>query len=51
MKYVGSYTDYLELVEDARAYDDVLIAMQAEAEAETIRIREAEAASRRRSRG
>lgn len=51
MKYVGSYTDYLELIEDARAYDDVVIAMQAEGEAETIRAAEAEQARRRSARG
>lgn len=36
MKYVGTYRDYLALLEDARAYDDVLIAMAGDADAAKI---------------
>jgi hypothetical protein len=41
MKYVGTLSDYRLLLQDARAYDDVLIAMAGEAEAERIRKLEA----------
>lgn len=32
MKWVGGYSSYLALMDDARAFDDVLIAMEAEAD-------------------
>lgn len=37
MKYVGGYQAYRLLLEDARAFDDVLLALQGEAEAERIK--------------
>lgn len=33
MKYVGGYGDYLQLLEDERAVDDVLLYMRGEADA------------------
>lgn len=36
MERVGGYLAYLELCEDARAYEDVIITLEAEAEAKTI---------------
>lgn len=44
MKYVGGYRDYLALLEDERAFDDVLIAMSGDAEA--ARVAEMKARSR-----
>ncbi len=44
MDRVGSdYGSYLALCEDARAYDDILIAMHGEADAAKVRRLEAEA--------
>lgn len=37
MLYVGGYESYRLLLEDARAYDDVMIAMAGEADAQKIR--------------
>lgn len=42
MERVGGYLAYLELCENARAYDDVVITLEAEAEAEAIRKLEAQ---------
>ena len=41
-EFVGGYTSYLALLDDARAYDDVLIIMagKAEGEAKARRIEE-----------
>ena len=36
MKYVGGYLDYLALLEDSRAVEDVLLFMQGEGEARRI---------------
>lgn len=36
MDRVGGYLDYLALLEDARAYEDVLIAMRGESDAALI---------------
>lgn len=41
MKYVGSLESYHALLDDARAYDDVLIAMEGEADAARIMALEA----------
>ena len=48
MEYVGGYAAYRALIEDARAYDDVLLAMAGSADAARVmemerRAREAQA--------
>jgi len=42
MDRVGGYLGYLALLEDARAYDDVLIVLAGEADAARIRALEAQ---------
>lgn len=46
MDRVGGYIGYLALIEDARAYDDVLVALAGEADATSIRELEAKAKGR-----
>lgn len=48
MRYVGGYRDYLALMEDERALDDVLIAMAGDAEAARVAELKAKARSGRR---
>lgn len=45
MDRVGGYLDYLALLEDARAYEDVLIALNGESDAALIRKQQQRAAS------
>jgi len=42
MDRVGGYAGYLALIEDARAYDDVLIAMEGAVDAQNVSALEAE---------
>lgn len=45
MKYAGGFESYRALLEDARAYDDVIVMMMGEADGERIRAQMAKARS------
>lgn len=47
MDRAGGYASYLALCEDARAYDDVVIALDGEYQAQQIRAAEARLAAER----